>query len=112
MSAPARLVDWLIPETLRTGEVDTLRRARLVVALTLAIMVWAPIFAVLYEVLGLPQFSLGVLIAGGLGALILRVMRETGSIRWSANLIALVLFSVLSYLSLFSGGISSPAVPW
>jgi signal transduction histidine kinase/ActR/RegA family two-component response regulator len=112
MSAPARLVDWLVPERLRSGDADTLRRARLVVALTLAIMVWAPIFGVIYHVLGLPTFSIGVAVAGALGALILGVMRETGSIKWSANLIALVLFSILAYLSFCSGGISSPAVPW
>jgi len=112
MAAPSRLIDWLIPERLRMEDADTKRRARLIVALTLAIMVWAPVFAVIYQMLGLPGFSIGVLVAGALGAIILGVMRETGSIGWSANLIALVLFSLLAYLSLFSGGISSPAVPW
>lgn len=112
MSLLSQLVDWLIPEKLRTADAESRRRVRLVVAFTLAVMAWAPIFAVVYQVLQLPHFSIGVLIAGAFGACILALVRSTGSIVWSGNLVSLVLFGILAYLSVFSGGISSPAVPW
>jgi signal transduction histidine kinase/CheY-like chemotaxis protein len=112
MSGLARLVDWLLPVQLRAGDADVRRRARMLVGFTLALIIWAPIFAVIYNVLDLPEFSRGVLIAGGLGIVILGMMRGTGSIRVTANLMLLTLFGILGYVSVFSGGIGSPAVPW
>jgi signal transduction histidine kinase/CheY-like chemotaxis protein len=112
MSVLARLVDWLLPAQLRLGDADTRRRARMVVGFTLALVFWAPVFAVIYSALGLPQFSIGVLIAGTMGGVILAAMRWTGSIRWSAHMMMPVLFGILAYVSVFSGGISAPSVPW
>jgi signal transduction histidine kinase len=112
MSHLSQLVDSQLPESLRAGDPDTRRRARMIVGFTLALIVWAPVFALIYHALGLPDFSIGVLVAGGVGVLIMGIFRQTGWIRLSANLMMLVLFGILTYLSVFSGGIGSPAVPW
>ncbi|MGE5191672.1 MAG: ATP-binding protein [Deltaproteobacteria bacterium] len=112
MSVFSQLVDWQLPAGLHTGNADTRRRARMVVGFTLALIIWAPVFAVIYSMLHLPEFSIGVLIAGTLGVLILGLLRRTGWIRLSANLMMLVLFGILAFVSVFSGGIGSPAVSW
>src|SRR5262245_50545746 len=112
ISALLQLLDWMLPQSLQAADADVRRRARMVVGFTLALVFWAAVFAVIYSVLDLPQFSIGVLIAGTMGGLILALMRGTGTIRWSAHLMMLVLFWILAYVSLFSGGISAPSVAW
>ncbi len=108
----SRILDGFLPERMRTADTDTRRRARLVVGFTLALIVWSPIFGVVYHKLHLPDFSAAVLFAGAVGIVILAQMRVTGSVAWSAHLISIDLFAVLTYLSGLSGGICSPAVAW
>jgi signal transduction histidine kinase/CheY-like chemotaxis protein len=112
MPFQSKSIDALIPQELRSPETDERRRARLVVAFTLALVIWAPIFAIVYQVLRLPAFSLAVLIAGALGITNLGLMRLTRSIAWSGNAMTLILFGILTYLSVRSDGINSPAVSW
>ena len=112
MSLLSRFIDWQIPDSLRVGGFDLHRRARLIVAFTIALIIWAPIFAVLYWELKLPQLSMNVLIAMLLGVANLGLMRRIGSIRLSGNIVTIVLYSVIAYLAISSGGINSPAVPW
>jgi signal transduction histidine kinase/CheY-like chemotaxis protein len=108
----SRILDGLLPERTRTADADTRRRARLVVGFTLALIIWSPIFGVVYHELHLPDFSAAVLFAGTLGIVILAQMRVTGSVARSAHLISIDLFAILTYLSALSGGICSPAVAW
>jgi len=108
----ARILDAFLPGKTRLADHDTRRRARLVVGFTLALIIWAPIFAVIFNALSLPHFSASVSFAGAIGVLILVQMRMTGSIAWSAHLITLDLFCVLAYLSALGGGIGSPATAW
>jgi signal transduction histidine kinase/CheY-like chemotaxis protein len=108
----SRILDGLLPEKTRTADTDTRRRARLVVGFTLALIVWSPIFGIVYHGLHLPDFSAAVLFAGMVGIAILAQMRVTGSVAWSAHLISIDLFAILTYLSAQSGGICSPAVAW
>jgi len=108
----SKSIDALIPEELRSPDTDERRRARLVVAFTMALVIWAPIFAVVYFALRLPAFSIGVLTAGALGIINLGVMRLTRSIAWSGNAMTLILYGILAYLCVRSDGINSPAVSW
>ncbi|HZZ27664.1 MAG TPA: ATP-binding protein [Pirellulales bacterium] len=108
----SRLVDWQIPEALRSGGVDTQRRARLIVAFTFALIIWAPVFAGLYLALQLAPLAICILVAAALGLVNLGLMRWLGSIRLSGNLMALILYVLLTYLCIASGGINSPAVGW
>ena len=112
MTLLSRFIDWQTPDSLRTAGFDLHRRARLIVAFTIALIVWAPIFAVLYWALNLPQLAVSVLIAMLLGAANLGLMRRIGSIRLSGNLVALILYSIITYLAIRGGGINSPAVLW
>jgi signal transduction histidine kinase/CheY-like chemotaxis protein len=108
----SRILDRLLPERTRTADADMRRRARLVVGFTLALIIWSPIFGAIYHGLHLPDFSAAVLFAGTLGIVILAQMRVTGSVAWSAHLISIDLFAILTYLAALSGGICSPAVAW
>src|SRR6266496_3246059 len=112
MTFLSKSFDALIPQELRSPGTNEYRRARLVVAFTLALVIWAPIFAIVYHVLRLPAFSLAVLIAAALGIINLGVMRWTRSVAWSGNAMTLILFGILAYLCVRSDGINSPAVSW
>jgi len=112
MSALSRFVDWLIPNELRAAQPDVRRRARIIVGFTLALMFWAPVFGVIYHVIGLPALSVGVLVAGAIGAAILLSFRRFGGLRVTSNLVAFVLFGILAFITAQSGGIASPAAAW
>jgi signal transduction histidine kinase/CheY-like chemotaxis protein len=112
MSFPSKSIDALIPQELRAPDTDERRRARLIIAFTLALVIWAPIFAIVYHILQLPAFSIAVLVAGALGIINLAVMRLTRSIAWSGNAMTLILYGILSYLCVRSDGINSPATSW
>jgi signal transduction histidine kinase/AmiR/NasT family two-component response regulator len=112
MSFLSRFIDGQIPDKLRNIGVDAHRRARLIVAFTLALVVWAPIFAGLYFALHLPSLAIGILVAVTLGLMNLRLMRAWGSIRVSGNSMAVILYCLISFLCVRSGGINSPAAPW
>src|ERR1700733_9279224 len=112
MSFLSRFIDGQIPDKLRNSGVDVHRRARLIVAFTLALVVWAPIFAGLYFALHLPSLAIGILVAVTLGLMNLRLMRAWGSIRVSGNSMAVILYCLISFLCVHSGGINSPATSW
>lgn len=111
MSTPSRFVDWLIPHELRNAEAETRRRARIVVGITLALIFWAPVFGIIYEALGLRSLSIGVLVAGAIGALVLLFFRRAGLLI-TANLVTFVLTAIVTFITTQSGGISSPGVAW
>ncbi len=112
ISTLSRFLDWLVPEQIRAADADARRRARLVVGFTLALVIWGPIFSVVYVALGLPQFSVAVLIAAALGILNIAAFRRTGSISQAGNLMTLILFGIIAYLTLSSDGANSPAISW
>jgi signal transduction histidine kinase/ActR/RegA family two-component response regulator len=112
MSFQSKSIDALIPQELRGPDTDARRRARLIIAFTLALVIWAPIFAIIYHILRLPAFSIAVLCAGALGIVNLGLMRLTRSIAWSGNAMTLILYGILSYLCIRSDGINSPATSW
>src|SRR5262249_38645527 len=97
MSALSRFVDWLIPNELRAAQPDVRRRARIIVGFTLALMFWAPVFGVIYHVIGLPALSIGVLVAGGLGGGILPFFCRVVGPRIPPPPAALFFFWVLSF---------------
>ncbi len=107
-----RLYDRQIPEVLRCGSPDAHRRARLVLGFTLALAFWSPVFAVIYAWLDAPALSFAVLLAGAVVLLVPAVMRWTQSIAWAGNLLTLVLYVILVYLSYHTDGIRSPALGW
>ncbi|HTQ37604.1 MAG TPA: response regulator [Pirellulales bacterium] len=112
MSFLSRFVDLQISKQLRSSGVDVHRRARQIVAFTLALIIWAPVFSVLYFAVHLPTLAISILLAAGLGLINLGLMRRFGSVMLSGNLMTLILYVLLAYLSVRSGGINSPAAAW
>ncbi len=112
MLALSRIMDWLIPENLRTDDADVRRRARLVLAFTFAVMLWSVLFALIDEYLGLPDLIIPTLVAGTLGGVILVLFRVTRSISLVTHLMPPVLFGIVAHVCVLSGGICSPVVAW
>ncbi len=112
MALLSRFIDAQIPDKLRNGGVDTHRRARLIVAFTLAPDCLGPVFATIYLLLQLPSLAVGILVGVVLGLINLRLVRVFCSIRLSGNLVAAILYCLISYLCVRTGGINSPAVSW
>ena len=104
-------VDRIVPpDEHRTG--PGLARARLVVGFTLSLVGWAPVFAIIYGVLGLPQLSVALIGAGVLAALGPLLLRRTGSVALAAHWMVSILFGVLTIIVLSTGGHGSVAEPW
>ena len=69
-------------------------------------------FVALYIALDLPSLAAGILIAVTLGLLNLRLMRELQSTKVACNVLTVIMFALITYLCVRSGGINSPAVGW
>ncbi len=106
-----QLWDDLIPAGMRRDP-DTLRLANRAAAFHLAMLVWVPVFAMIYYLLGAPISSNIVLSAGVvlLGSLIL--LRRGMSPTLSGNVICFLAFYTYSALVFFNGGPESPAEMW
>ena len=108
-----RIVDWFVPEELRT-DTGTLWRARIfAISHLLGPCLGAVIFIYLYNAdphPGLPFWCLSAL-ASIFWALPFG-MKFTGRLRWAA-LISVTDLTLLSVVgSFFYGGVSSPFLPW
>lgn len=98
------------PELRRDGEV--LRRANRVAAFHLAMLVWVPIFAVIYTLLG-ATLSSNIILCGGiaiLGGLLL--LGRGVSPGFCGNLLCGAAWTVYTGLTLFTGGASAPVMVW
>ena len=105
-------IDWFIPSRIRDGDVDLFRRARLVVAFNLTLIVTAVIYAEIYFSAGL-MFGLTTFLVGiGMGVACLCVMRLTGSCFVSGNLLTAAFFAVITTMSCRLGGFGAPTLPW
>lgn len=108
----AKVIDWFMPSRIHDGDVDLLRRARLVVTigsfLTLLMITYIVIFFLLDSPIG------AVVLAIGAGMIVgsLFVMRQTGSSFVAGNLITATFFGVITALACRLGGYGSIAIPW
>ena len=106
------VIDWFIPEDVRSGDIDHLRRARLAVAFAGTLTLVAIPFCT-FHVLVHSTFcatTVGVGICVGIGCLY--TMRQTGSWILTGNLSAATVFGVLTVLAARLGGHDSMALPW
>ena len=107
-----QFLDSLLPPEMRGGDADTRRKARLVLAFTLALIFWVPVFFVIYWWLDVPALSIGVVLAGFAAILVPVLLRTTRSIYWAGTVLTLDLYWVLMICSILTGGISSPGPSW
>jgi signal transduction histidine kinase len=106
------LVEWFLPPALRTGSPDTVRRAKLCVAYNLAVPLWAPGFGVLLWMLGYPLIGAIIFGASLLTPLPLLVLRRTGSLVLTGNVIASIMSLVTVVCTWLEGGLGAPGVLW
>jgi signal transduction histidine kinase/CheY-like chemotaxis protein len=106
------LVEWFLPPALRDANPDTVRRAKLCVAYNLAVPIWAPGFGVLLWVLGQPLIGAIIFGASLLTPLPLIVLRRTGSLVLTGNVIASIMSVVTVICTWLEGGLGAPGVLW
>jgi signal transduction histidine kinase/CheY-like chemotaxis protein len=110
--AVTALVEWFMPPDLRAADPDTFRRAKLCIAYNLAVPLWAPGFGVLLWAVGLPLIGAIVFGATLLTPLPLWVLRRTGSLVLTGNLIAAIMSLITGYCTWLEGGLGAPGVLW
>lgn len=108
----SRALDGLLPESLRTADAETLRRARLALSFTLALVFWVPVFGTIFMGLGTPSLAAILLVGGLLSALVPVTLRLTGSVTCAGNVLTLDLFGVLLYGAWQTGGVESLFLDW
>jgi len=112
MGTILQLLDRLLPQDMREGDADTRRRARLVLAFTLALIFWVPVFSAIYWWLNIPALAIGVMVAGIVAALVPIVLRGRRSIFWSGTILTLDLYWILMICAVLTGGLNSPGLAW
>ncbi len=105
-------INWPIPPYVRGGDLDMLRRARLVVTFAWTLIALAIVYAALFfsmnSPIGAAALGLGVTVA----LATLYVMRRTGSCLVAGNLLTAAFFGVMTALACRLGGHGSIALPW
>jgi signal transduction histidine kinase len=90
----ARLCGWALPADGLSR--DDRRKGRLIVAFSFALTPWAPIFALIYQLLLNNTFAaVSLLIAGTLGLLTTVALRVSRSIPFAGNYLTAILFAVV-----------------
>ncbi|MBU4270638.1 MAG: response regulator [Planctomycetes bacterium] len=105
-------VDWFIPAHVRGGNLDVLRRARLVVAFAWSLILLATFYSVFLFWMNSPIGVAGLMMGNGVAILILYVVRRTGAVFMAGNLLTASFFCVLTILACRFGGHGSLILPW
>jgi PAS domain S-box-containing protein len=108
----AALIEWFIAEPVRTGDADTYRRARLLVAFTVAVMFVGFPYAAFYLWQGSPLAMAMVLGATFVTACLVFTMRYTGAPLVTANLGIAALYVCLTGIALVQGGTHASTLLW
>ena len=97
-------IDRLIPDSIRNGDADVLRRARLAItgwACAMAALVWV---ALVQMSTGTPPVGLGALLVAALLTPLPLLLRRTGSLTLSVNVFVGLLFAFIASVGAASGG--------
>ncbi len=106
------LIDRVIPTGLRAADPESLRRARLLVSFWVAVNAWIPPLLILLPLIGLSWVVPTLLAAGVAGLVTPTLLRRTSSVLIAGNYFAACLFAFVTYFTLRSGGLFSPALLW
>ena len=94
------------------ADTEVFRRASRLVAFTLTMLLWVPVFAIIYTVLDAPVSS-NVILAGGVLLLgILLLLRRGVSPEVCGNLLTGTAWYVYTALACLTGGLSAPVMVW
>jgi len=101
----------IVPASLADNEKD-LRQATRIVAFSLAMLVWVPLYLVIFVVLSAPV-SFEIVAAAGAGILLLLVLLSRGvSVGVCANILCGICWVTYTLLGLVDGGPVAPGVIW
>lgn len=106
-----RFADGMIPIDTQ-WDPERLRQANRVVGFSLAMLIWVPIFAVIYLALGGTLASNIILSGGVLIQANLLLLRRGRSPHACGNILTSLAWYVYTGLALLTGGPSSPVMPW
>ncbi len=106
------LVDWFLPPNVRTADVDACRRARLVVAFALPLMLAAVTYAAILAWMGSLANAASLMAAFVAAILAVGVLRQTGSSSIAGNLLTAAFYGVLTALACRLGGHGALVLPW
>ncbi len=109
---PLLWVDWFIPEAIRAEDENVFRRARLIVAFAMTISLLGAPYSVVYHLAGATIPALIILGGISLVPLFLLDFRRRGACSFIGNMLTGILFTVLTTMSFFLGGVQSPAIFW
>jgi two-component system sensor histidine kinase/response regulator len=106
------LVLWFLPPHLQHADADTVRRAKLCVIYNLTVPVWGPGFAVLLWMLGQPVIGaiIGIGTVASIGPLF--VLRRTGSLAVTGNIMAGLGAFLIVVCAWLEGGLGAPGLLW
>ncbi len=91
---------------------DSMRQATRIVAFTLAILIWVPIYIVLFRAVGAPRSANIVLAAGIAFILLLGLLRLGTPTGLCANIFSGICFFTYTFIALENGGAMAPATMW
>ena len=106
------VIDWFIPETLREGDLDTYRRAQLVVAGTFLLALVGAGFTLFYAWVGSETSAAFLAAAITFAVVIPLIMRWTGSYALAGTLAVTDLYAVVTAMAFTTGGLAGPAPLW
>ena len=105
-------VDWFIPSHIYDGDVELLRRARLVVTIDFFLAILAVAYMIILFMMGSPAGSAALAVNTLLMTATLFFVRKTGSSFIAGNLLAAMLFGAVTFLACRLGGHGSIAISW
>jgi HPt (histidine-containing phosphotransfer) domain-containing protein len=104
--------DRLIPAAIRAGDAETLRKARVAVYFSMALLVQCAIYIPTYAMQGYPSLSLYIATGGVLLCLVPLTLRIPRPLPWVGAQISLLTFGVLTATGVYTGGLESTSLWW
>ena len=105
------IIRWFVPSELE-ADAENRRQAIRSVLFGLAMVVWAPVFAPIYQLLGSPRGTLVIALTAVAILASMLSLRLTKSVLLTGNLIAGVVFVCLMALACLTGGIEAASLWW
>jgi signal transduction histidine kinase len=105
------LIDRFVPEPL-AADAEARRRARLMIAVSATVILWGPIYTLVFVRSDLLPLASAALLSSLAIALTPLVLRATGSLALAGNLLAGSLFVIVTVYAISLGGIRAQGALW
>ena len=102
------VIDGFLPSSVRTAELDILRRGRLVVTFAWTLIVLAIVYSMVYASMGGLFCAITLSTGACVGVTGLYILRWTGSGSVAGNFITMAFYAVLTSLAVVLGGHGGP----